>query len=75
MGLTRVTIAPTVTVMADEDMVEILELVQSQDEVYHQNLSLQQQALVATMTSKALLIKRRKNGKISYRIRPGISWQ
>lgn len=75
MQSNKVTIAPGVTVLADDEVISMLNYASSYSEIYLDDLNLQQQAIVAKMNNKTLLIKRRKNGKVSYRIRPGISWK
>ncbi len=75
MDKIQVTITPGVTVLIDTEMLGMLNDINEHSEVYHQNLTLHQQALVAKLTAKTILIKRRKNGKLSYRVRHGVSWQ
>lgn len=75
MDKIQVTIAPKVKVLINEDMLDMLNLIATQNEVCHQNLTLHQQATVAKMLNRTLLIKRRKNGKVSYKIRNGVCWE
>ena len=70
----RITIAPGVTTLINNEMLELLNYIKTHNEVYHQDLNLHQQALVAKQIAKTALIKRRKNGKLSYRVRNGVNW-
>jgi len=74
MRTDRIIISPGVTVAADAEMIAMLAHISEHCEISLDELNLQQQEVVAKMTGKALLIKRRKNGKVSYKVRPGVCW-
>ncbi len=70
----RIFISPNVSVYASEEMMQLLQLIETNKELKLDIVSAPQKKLLKAMHERNLLIRRRKNNEVSYSIRPGINW-
>lgn len=71
----RIFISPGVSVYASDDMMQLLQLLETNIELRADTVSAPQKKLLKEMHERNLLIRRRKNNEVSYSIRSGINWK
>ncbi len=71
----KITILPGVNVYISNEMIDMLDLIESNKEIKFDSVELPQKKLLKELHERNLLIRRRKNNEVSYSIRTGINWR
>lgn len=71
----RITILSGVNVYISNEMINMLDLIESNKEIKFDSLELPQKKLLKELHERNLLVRRRKNNEVSYSIRSGINWR
>lgn len=71
----RIFIFPGISVFVSDDMIDMLEYINSNNLIKFDSVSAPQKKLLKEMHERNLLIRQRKNNEVSYRVRPNIDWR
>jgi hypothetical protein len=71
----KITILPGVNVYISNEMIDMLDLIESNKEIKFDSLELPQKKLLKELYERNLLVRRRKNNEVSYSIRSSINWR
>lgn len=71
----RVFIFPGISVFVSDDMIDMLEFIDSNNVIKFDSVSAPQKKLLKEMHERNLLIRQRKNNEVSYKVRPNIDWR